>query len=176
MTAIELATEDEMATIQIDGVDHPVSTKMAALFYALLKERDALKQVLATTQKNLDDTFGNMLEAQEERDAYRFSGEQAMGMGTGLHIMEERDELKHKLRKCEQERDALKAELGRMKSRPCESEFSRLDGMWQDLVKERDALTARVRELEAQHKDCLEQKEALRERAETLELGYRGFP
>ena len=95
-----------MAIIQIDGVDHPVSTKMAALFYALLKERDTLKQALAVTQKNLDDTFGNMLEAQEERDA-------------------------------------LKAE---------------------------------VAELEAQHKDCLEQKEALRERAETLELGYRGFP
>lgn len=99
MTAIELATEDEMASIQIDGVDHLVGDKVAALFHALLKERDALKQVLAITQKNLDDTFGNMLEAQEERDA-----------------------------------------------------------------------------LKRQHKDCLEQKEALRERAETLELGYRGFP
>ena len=70
-----------------------------AMFDQVLQERDALKQALATTQKNLDDTFGNMLEAQEERD-----------------------------------------------------------------------------DLRAQHKDCLEQKEALRERAETLELGYRGFP
>ena len=66
---------------------------------ALKEERDALKQALAVTQKNLDDTFGNMLEAQEERDA-----------------------------------------------------------------------------LKRQHKDCLEQKEALRERCETLELGYRGVP
>ena len=74
------------------------------------------------------------------------------------------------------ERDELRAELVRMKARPCESEFSRLDGMWQGLVKERDALKAEVAELEAQHKDCLEQKEALRDRVETLELGYRGFP
>ena len=122
---------------------------------------------------------------------------------------------------CE-ERDALKAELGRMKSRPCESEFSRLDGMWQDLVKERDelrtelqswrdgglteeilrrndgtikvgrgcrfvyeqyvkdtdaeisALKARVEELEAQHKDCLEQKKELLEKIAVLELMWDG--
>jgi chromosome segregation ATPase len=132
--------------------------------------------LLSATPSVVGSLLARIQALKTEREAYRFSGEQAMGMGTGLHIMEERDELKHKLRKCEQERDALKAELGRMKSRPCESEFSRLDGMWQDLVKERDALTARVRELEAQHKDCLEQKEALREKAEVLELGYRGFP
>ena len=65
----------------------------------LHEEIDLCHQRLVVLQKNLDDTFGNMLEAQEERD-----------------------------------------------------------------------------DLKRQHKDCLEQKEALRERAETLELGYRGFP
>jgi len=50
------------------------------------------------------------------------------------------------------------------------NEFSRLDAMWQGLVKERDALKVKVEELEAQHKDCLEQKEALRERCERIEL------
>lgn len=39
------------------------------------------------------------------------------------------------------------------------------------------ALCEQEREaLKRQHKDCLEQKEALRERVETLELGSRGFP
>ena len=66
-----MKTPDAVPAIQIDGVAHLVGDKVAALFYALARERDALKQALATTQKNLDDTFGNMLEAQEERDALK---------------------------------------------------------------------------------------------------------
>jgi hypothetical protein len=39
-----------------------------------------------------------------------------------------------------------------------------------------NAIVEELDDLKRQHKDCLEQKEALRERVETLELGYRGFP
>lgn len=45
------------------------------------------------------------------------------------------------------ERDGALAELQRMKNRPCEQEFSRLDRMWNSLVAEREALKAKVEEL-----------------------------
>ena len=44
------------------------------------------------------------------------------------------------------------------------------------LLKRIELMRADLDDLKRQHKDCLEQKEALRERCETLELGYRGFP
>lgn len=46
----------------------------------------------------------------------------------------------------QQEVERLTAELRRMKSRPCEAEFLRLDVMWQELVKERDEAIAKSKE------------------------------
>lgn len=55
--------------------------------------------------------FAAVKSAWAERDAYKFAGEQAMGMGTGTAIMEERDELKHKLRRCGEARDVLERKV-----------------------------------------------------------------
>lgn len=46
------------------------------------------------------------------------------------------------------ERDAAVAELARMKARPAEAEFSRLDVMWQELVRERDAARSEAEQLQ----------------------------
>jgi len=45
--------------------------------------------------------------------------------------------------------EQLTAELCRMKSRPCETEFSHLDVMWQQLVRERDKAVFEVQRLRA---------------------------
>ena len=45
--------------------------------------------------------------------------------------------------------ERLTAELHRMKSRPVEAEFSRLDTMWQQLVRERDEAVHELRRLTA---------------------------
>lgn len=51
--------------------------------------------------------------------------------------------------KAEDERDAALAELKRMRERPVESEFLRLDQMWQALVRERDEAVFAMRLLKA---------------------------
>lgn len=50
----------------------------------------------------------------KQRDAYKHAGEQAMGMGTGQAILDDRDRLKMQVRELEEERDVLrqKAESG----------------------------------------------------------------
>lgn len=47
-----------------------------------------------------------------------------------------------------EQRGEASSELARMKARPAEAEFSRLDVMWQELVRERDAAHARAKEIE----------------------------
>jgi len=44
---------------------------------------------------------------------------------------------------------AVKAELARMKARPVEVEYARLDAMWQQLVRERDEAVHALSELRA---------------------------
>ena len=91
---------------------------------------------------------------------------------------------------CE-ERDALKAELQAWRDGGLTEEILRRnDGtikvgsgcrfVYEQYIKDTEAeitaLRADLDDLKRQHRDCREQKEALRERCETLELGYRGFP
>lgn len=47
--------------------------------------------------------LGKIVELTKERDAYKFAGEQAVGMGTGQAILDERDRLKMQVRKLEEE-------------------------------------------------------------------------
>jgi len=73
--------------------------------------KDELRVYLRSAVGDIQVLAEALEQAWAERDAYKFASEQAMGMGTGVHIMEERDELKHKLRECEQERDRLESYL-----------------------------------------------------------------
>ena len=118
------------------------------------QERDELKQALAIAQKNLDDTFGNMLEAQEERDALKAELQAWRDGGLTEEILRRND-------------GTIKVGSG------CRFVYEQYI---KDTEAEITALRAELDDLKRQHKDCREQKEALRERAETLELGYRGFP
>jgi hypothetical protein len=64
---------------------------------------------------------------------------------------EEREKLEAlaKAERLTAEVEQLTAELCRMKSRPCETEFSHLDVMWQQLVRERDKAVFEVQRLRA---------------------------
>lgn len=60
----------------------------------------------ACARITFDRLVARVAEVELERNAYKFAGEQAMGMGTGQVILDERDRLKMQVRELEEQVDA----------------------------------------------------------------------
>jgi len=123
---------------------------MSAIVRAAAALLDASYQVDDTTKA---DIWRDMsVEARQEYDQLRAERDEAQA---NYRFMVERAadqrldgyrELGARAAAAENERDKALVELKRMKERPAEAEYARLDTMWQQLVQERDQAMRLLRE------------------------------